>query len=120
MLYRLSRSLPKCARSSKGEVAVKKIAFHPAARAELLEAAARYDEQATGLGAQFTDEVEQAVRFVEEHPGLGTAIGRAGQLRRWTLHRFPYWVIYHAEAESLHILAIAHQRRRPGYWKQRV
>ena len=61
---------------------MKRIAFHPAARDELLEAAERYEEQASGLGAQFTDEVERAVRFVEEHPGLGISIGKAGRLRR--------------------------------------
>lgn len=99
---------------------MRRIAFHPAARDELLEAAERYEEQASGLGAQFTDEVERAVRFVEEHPGLGISIGKAGRLRRWTLHRFPYYVIYRTEAEMLYILAIAHQRRRPGCWKNRV
>jgi len=99
---------------------VKRIAFHPAARAELLEAAEHYEEQAGDLGAQFIDEVERAVRFIEEHPGLGLSIGEAGRLRRWTLRRFPYYVIYYAEAEILHILAIAHQRRKPGYWKNRV
>ena len=40
---------------------MKRIAFHPAARAELLEAAERYEEQANGLGVQFIDEVERAV-----------------------------------------------------------
>ena len=44
---------------------MKRIAFHPAARDELLQAAERYEEQASGLGAQFTDEVERAVRFFE-------------------------------------------------------
>ena len=98
---------------------MKRIAFHPAAREELLEAAARYDEQAHGLGKQFIDEVEQAVRFVEEHPKLGLLVGGGGSLRRWTLRRFPYYVLYRTEADTLYILAIAHQRRRPGFWKHR-
>ena len=95
------------------------MAFHPAARDELLEAAARYEEQADGLGERFADEVERAVRFVDEHPGLGTPLGEKGTLRRWTLRRFPYYVIYRAEADALYILAVAHQRRRPGYWRNR-
>ena len=99
---------------------MKLIAFHPSARDELLEAAERYEDQASGLGGQFIDEVERAVSFVEEHPGLGITLGGRDNLRRWTLQRFPYYVIYRAEAESLYILAIAHQRRRPGYWKDRV
>ena len=99
---------------------MKKIAFHPAARAELLEAAEHYEEQASGLGEQFIDEVERAVRFIEEHPGLGFSIDDRGELRRWTLRRFPYHVIYRTAFETLYILAIAHQRKRPGYWRARL
>jgi plasmid stabilization system protein ParE len=96
------------------------IAFHSAARDEMLEAAEYYEEQASGLGAQFTDAVERAVHFVNEHPDSGSFIGEANTLQRWTLRRFPYYVIYRAESEKIYILAVAHQRKRPGYWKNRV
>jgi plasmid stabilization system protein ParE len=94
------------------------VGFHPEARTELLASVTYYDEQADGLGRQFTDEVERAVGLVAEQPGLGAPIVGT-ELRRWALRRFPYYLIYRAEPETLLILAVAHQRRRPGYWEER-
>lgn len=96
------------------------VGFHPEARAELLASVEYYEEQADGLGQQFTDEVERAVRLVAEQPGLGVPIAGVEELRRWALRRFPYFLIYRAEPNTLLILAVAHQRRRPGYWKERT
>ncbi len=75
---------------------------------------AYYEEQADGLGRRFTDEVERVVQRVAEQPGLGTPIGEGRELRRWPLRRFPYYLIYRSEPDALLVLAVAHQRRRPG------
>ncbi len=99
---------------------MKLIAFHPAAREELREAAIHYEEQASDLGSKFTDEVERAVHFVHEHPELGRRIDETDDIRRWSLRRFPYYVIYRAQAEALYVVAVAHQRRRVGYWRTRI
>jgi len=40
--------------------------------------------------------------------------------RRFLLRRFPYSVIYRVEPSRIVIVAIAHGRRRPGYWKERL
>lgn len=95
------------------------IGFHPEARGELMEAAVYYEEQAVGLGTQFIDEVEQAVQLIADQPGLGVTIERSPGLQRWMLRRFPYYLIYRSEPGTTLILAVAHQRRRPGYWKNR-
>ncbi len=95
------------------------IGFHPEARAELLASVAYYEDQAEGLGRQFTDEVERVVQLVAEQPGFGAPIGGTKALRRWTLRQFPYYLIYRSEPNALLVLAVAHQRRRPGYWKAR-
>jgi hypothetical protein len=40
--------------------------------------------------------------------------------RRYILHRFPYGIIYRLLGDDvLEILAIAHHKRRPGYWGRR-
>lgn len=96
------------------------VGFHPEARAELLASVAYYEEQASGLGTQFTDEVERVVELIAKQPGLGATIDPAGALRRWPLRRFPYYLIYRSEPDALLILAVAHQRRQPGYWKERL
>jgi hypothetical protein len=36
------------------------------------------------------------------------------------LHRYPFSIIYRIEVERVLIVAVAHERRRPGYWKTRL
>lgn len=33
---------------------------------------------------------------------------------------FPYRVVYFVESDLLTIVAVAHAKRRPGYWRERV
>ena len=40
--------------------------------------------------------------------------------RRLFLDRFPYFVVFRETAKELQVIAIAHAKRRPGYWKKRV
>ena len=40
--------------------------------------------------------------------------------RRFVLHRFPFSIIYLDDPEVLIIVAVAHNKRKPGYWKQRL
>jgi plasmid stabilization system protein ParE len=72
------------------------------------------------LGAAFAAESRAAVDHVLEHPYSG-APGEAGT-RRKLLQRFPYSLIYLMEGEDEHIfiVAVMHQRRKPGYWRDRL
>jgi plasmid stabilization system protein ParE len=40
--------------------------------------------------------------------------------RRFVLHRFPFAVIYLDDPDRVTIIAVAHSKRKPGYWKHRV
>ena len=91
--------------------------FHSEAEDELLESALFYDSRVKGLGESLTSEVQRAVAMIREHPGLGSPLG--SKVRRVLVRRFPYNVIYRHEANRIFILAVAHQRRRPGYWRNR-
>ena len=91
--------------------------FHTEAEVEFVEAALFYEGRVSGLGSAFVAEVERAVTFARSNPVAGAPLG--GKVRRVLVRRFPYSVIYRREAERLLILAIAHQRRRPGYWRHR-
>ena len=93
--------------------------FHPDARAELLDAATYYEEQAGGLGGQLIDEAQRVIDMLAASPGFGAPVAGHDVLRRWSLRRFPYYVIYREGADALVVLAIAHQRRRPRYWPGR-
>ncbi|MDP3512866.1 MAG: type II toxin-antitoxin system RelE/ParE family toxin [Sulfuritalea sp.] len=40
-------------------------------------------------------------------------------VRRHILRHFPYTVFYEIRGSSVTVLAVAHQRRKPGYWRER-
>ncbi len=90
--------------------------FHPEAAAELDDASAFYESCSIGLGRLFAAEVERTIDLVRQFPEAGTPVG--AQRRRVLVARFPYSVVYLHEEEIV-IFALAHQRRRPGYWRQR-
>ncbi len=96
-----------------------KLVIVPAALAELHDAAAFYAATANvELGLAFVDEFERAVNIVLANPKIGVVF--RGPRRRYLLRRFPYSVIYQPTVEELRIIAVAHQRRRPGYWARRI
>ena len=93
------------------------IAFHEAAALELADAAAFYEGECPGLGVTFLTEVEAALQFLAQFPD-GSPLLR-GRIRRKTLLRFPYMLLYSLQADQIRILAVAHEKRRPLYWHGR-
>ncbi len=85
---------------------------------EMTEASVFYEAATFGLGADFLAEIQQVIHALREHPRLGQSIGTG--LRRAVLHRFPFSLIYSIEVDAILIVAVAHQRRRPDYWRSRV
>jgi plasmid stabilization system protein ParE len=89
-----------------------------AAQAELEEAQAYYLQCApAGIAAAFVTDYEKSVRRILEFPRAGTLISK--QLRIQRMRHFPYSIIYQACAELVTVHAVAHQRRRFGYWAGR-
>ncbi len=97
---------------------MKQVVYHPFALDELMQSAEYYEARAEGLGESFLDEIEHAVDDVTESPERRPYF--LLNARRRLLDRFPYSMVYVVEAERIYILAIMHQRRRPGYWKKRL
>lgn len=96
-----------------------KLVVAPLALAELHDAATFYALKANvELGLAFVAEFERTARLVFANPLLGTVF--RGTRRRYLLRRFPYSIIYQVTVEELRILAVAHHRRRPGYWADRA
>lgn len=87
------------------------------ARLEFEAATHYYDRQLPGLGAQLREEIRDAVRRLQSWP-LAFPVER-GDIRRVTLTRFPYKLLYSIEPDCLYIIAIAHQHRKPDYWVER-
>jgi toxin ParE1/3/4 len=89
--------------------------FHPEARVELTEAALHYDRQVHGLGERL---VRRVVDLLTKQPHIG--IPADPNLHKFVLTRFPFILYYSFTGDVLRIEAVAHQSRRPGYWKDRV
>ena len=91
--------------------------IHPEAEAELQQAFEFYEQQAEGLGGDFLDEVDRVWTDIRALPASGSP--SAEGLRRSVLRRFPFVVFYEVQAEHIVVWAVAHQRRRPQYWRSR-
>jgi plasmid stabilization system protein ParE len=88
------------------------------AQAELDDAIAWYASQAPGLGDAFLIETLKTLKLIEQYPKAWHPLTQ--QVRRCRLRRFPYSVINAQEGSDLLVLAVAHQHRKPGYWRTRM
>ena len=89
--------------------------FHPLAEAEHLEQIAFYESRQPGLGARYREYFLQAIQTVCETPAR-FPIEHQPDIRRVRLRPFPLTLIYRERNAIIQVLAIAHYRRRPGYW----
>lgn len=89
-----------------------------AASEEFAAAIIWYEEQRPGLGGEFFDAVVHATSLIQEQPEIGTP-SRDRRTRRVLVQRFPYQVVYRLVVDEIVIVAIAHSKRRPGYWRKR-
>lgn len=95
-----------------------KIVFLRSAQAEFDDAVDYYIEHAsTRVAEAFVLDVQHARQRLAERPEIGSSISE--RLRILQLRHFPYSIIYRFSADTITIHAVAHQRRRPGYWQGR-
>jgi plasmid stabilization system protein ParE len=93
------------------------VVSHPEADQELEAAALWYEQRQPGLGDDFMDEFERALRRIVVEPGRWRKI--RGDNRRLNFHRFPYAIVYSVGADVLYVKAVMHLHRRPFYWQHR-
>ena len=93
------------------------VAFHPEAQVELDTSAIFYHERLTGLGVRFVAAVEDTVERLAATPVAGSPLGE--EHRKRLVSGFPFSVIYRVWEDHIFIVAVAHQHRRPGYWRRR-
>ncbi len=97
---------------------MKPVKLNGLARAELDKAMAWYNEKQPGVGLELLDDVLSALDKVARDPGIGANYGTKGR-RFYRLMRFPYLLYYTELPDHVWVAAIAHERRRPDYWKRR-
>ena len=100
-----------------------KVVLHPAAVADLSAAGDWYERQRPGLGVDLIEEIERALEVIAESPtawprwpGAPTDL----EIRRVLLPRFPFALPYLIQPDRIVVLAVAHEKRRPGYWLARA
>ena len=91
---------------------------------EAAEAAIWYELHRRGLGAEFTEELrltEQRIcDWPEMWPRMDFYTGQHDIRRCFLNRRFPYRLIYWRRPDEIIILAVAHMRRPPLYWLERL
>ncbi|HEX8911144.1 MAG TPA: type II toxin-antitoxin system RelE/ParE family toxin [Humisphaera sp.] len=85
---------------------------------EVEEAFTYYESDRPGRGWRFLTALEQAYRAIEDGPERWPLV--APTVRKTQVARFPYAVLYQVRETGAHVFAVMHQRRRPGYWKDRI
>ena len=92
--------------------------FLELAESELEEAIAYFNRQVEGLGNRFEREVEATVALITQHPEIGSPITK--RVRKFRVRKFKHKVIYIVDGDEIIIIAIAHHKKRPRYWRHRT
>lgn len=99
------------------------VRFEPEARDELRAARDWYDREQPGLGRDLVAEVETTIERIVRWPDLAPRLvvpETSRQVRRAPLRRFPFGLVYAVIVDTLWVIAVAHGRRRPNYWRDRL
>jgi len=94
-----------------------RVEFHPEAFEEFKLAAAYYGDCREGLDERFEESVREAVERIAEYPDRWRFFH--DDVSRCLTKVFPYAILYTIEPDFIHILAVMHCRREPGYWMKR-
>jgi toxin ParE1/3/4 len=99
------------------------IRLHPDATSELLEVGRWYESRRSGLGGLFGAALDEAMSLIDANPDrwpLWPDLRHTPPIRRFLLQPHPFAIPYLVRDEGVVVLAIAHLRRRPGYWLHRA
>jgi plasmid stabilization system protein ParE len=98
-------------------LAAPNVRLHPEAIAEAKAAYEWYAERNLAAANAFISELDDAISQIHSSPERWTMHLRG--TRKFLLRRFPYGVVYRITESAIQVIAVAHGRRRPGYWKSR-
>lgn len=92
----------------------------PEAEAEILRAANWYESRRTGLGVDFIAAIDHALTRIAKHPAASPYWRQGYPYRRHVIRRFPYVVFFTSSGKAVEVTAVAHVKRKPGYWMSRA
>ncbi|MGD0293028.1 MAG: type II toxin-antitoxin system RelE/ParE family toxin [Terracidiphilus sp.] len=97
---------------------MKALQIHEAARREANQATIWYAERSIPSARRFRDELLAGFVSAATTPLLYPPYLHG--TRRVLLKRFPYFIVFFDWQDEIYIVAVAHAKRRPGYWKRRA
>jgi plasmid stabilization system protein ParE len=89
----------------------------PAARVDYDESFDWYAGRSPAAARHFSRSVDEALRAIGENPEMFAAVDPVH--RACLVKQFPYSIVYRIEPERIVVMAIAHAKRRPGFWRGR-
>jgi plasmid stabilization system protein ParE len=92
------------------------IRFRPEAARELAADVAYYEEDREGRGWRFAGEVDRTLGLIAAFPNAFPML-YPPDIRSAKVARFPYRVVYIVLGDDIDIIAVAHAKRRPAYWR---
>ena len=95
-----------------------KIEFLEEAQLEFDEAIEYYDNESTGLGNAFLEEVLNTIDRITKFPEAWHPL--SGNIRRCQTRRFPFGVIYIKIENLILVISISHLHRKPNHWQDRI
>jgi hypothetical protein len=98
---------------------VKPVIVDRRALAEWRDAIDFYEQRCLGLGESLKTAVLSAIDRVVANPEHFELVTRGG-VRRCSVRRFPYDLYFFDHDHYVMVIAVAHQHRRPGYWRRRI
>lgn len=101
---------------------MRNIRLEPEAREEFLAAVEWYRERSAAVARRFVEEVERGlneIRLKPESWPRAPHVPEVLEVRRILLRKFPYALVFLLVGDEIRVLAVAHGRRRPGYWRKR-
>jgi toxin ParE1/3/4 len=102
---------------------VKAVRYDPEAIDEYLAAIGWYFARNRAAADRFVERVLEAETAIREHPPQWSRIEgvpRELEVRRKLVRGFPFAMVYLELALEIRVIALAHSRRRPGYWRGRI
>ena len=95
-----------------------RIKLHSGARQDFDDAKRHYVSIRPDLAARFIDEVNAGFELIKQDPQRWRIV--SGSIRRVLTKVFPFSILYIVEGEVVHVVAVAHSSRMPGYWAGRI
>jgi len=89
------------------------------AEIEIAAAIDWYEAQRTGLGAELAADLEKIFRDLSSRPEAWPVWRPGYPYRNRPMERFPYVIFYRVTDSDIRVIAVAHAKRKPGYWARR-